>query len=303
MTSEDSPIFDHDPLGGDVFVPDFDGPPEGSELDPDPWEQKIEDWASSEGRQESPLKGSWNTLPFGTPGHCRKNLFVDVRSERTITAMLLATRQHLIDCPMTELVVFHVGGDIGYLRWMNELVQQLPILKSLSSFKTTFVTRLSRSWTPRPVQNPVIWRGAIVNSTTPNHQVIAVIYANGTHREWRVLLKHRIWLLEELGLLNRDFGYKKHTKQPTTPAHGSDISFGTHSGIGIKDWMCRIYLDDTAKNLPIGFNTSRVPHRLLLGVDLGAEVGGNNGWIANERIGFLIDPYRWIDATNLPDRR
>ncbi|MGV1045387.1 hypothetical protein [Limnohabitans sp.] len=303
MTKEDQPNFNHDPLGGDVFASGFDLPPEGSAQSLDEWEQAIEDWAGSNGKSESPLGDSWNTLPFGAIGKCCDHLFVDVRSAHLIQQIFWDTRLHLKTCPNTRLVVFHVGGDIGYLQWMNELIHQLPMMKKLSNSSTQFITRVSRSWMPRLSQNPTLWRGAIVNPTTPDHIDVAACFSDTSHRQKRVMLKHRVWLLEELGLLCHDFGFKPHKYQPTTPRSVNDISFGTLIGEKIYDWWSRVYLDDIAKDYPLGFNIVRTPPQPLAVIDEGEELGSNNGWIARDRIGFLINPYRWININNLPDHR
>ena len=294
--------YHRDPLGGDVFVPEFDHPAEDCSLDE--WEQAIEDWAASDGTSESPLGESWNTLPFGTPGRCHKNLFVDVRRANEIQKVLGDTCKHLIHCPNTQVIVFHVGGEIGYLQWMNELIGQLPSIKQLSNPNVTIITRVSRNWSPRATQKPKLWRGAIVNSISPDHHNVAKCFTDGTHQQKRAMLKHRIWLLEELGLLSNDVGYVTlHGKQPTNPPQGSDLSFGTLSGQRINQWISRIYQEDYANDYPLGFNIVRVPSRPLAIIDLGQEQGTNNGWIASDRIAFLIDPYRWIDPNALNDCR
>lgn len=308
MTNQEEPIFAHDPLGGDVFVKEFDIPGEGfrrtgkwmSRIDD--WEDKIDEWAGSEGGEESPLGDSWNTLPFGTPGDCKDKLFVDVRSEHNIQKVLSDTLSHLKTCVNTRLVVFHVGGDIGYLRWMNELIHHLPEMKRLNP-NTSIVTRVARNWTPRLTQNPTIWRGAIVNPITPTHDAVAECFTNSTHKQKRVMLKHRVWLLEELGLLNHDFAKRTHNNQPTTPSHGDDISFGTFRGGLIDNWWSRIYLNDKAHDYPLGFNFVRTPPRPGTDIDKGSETGNNNGWIAKNKRDFLINPYHWISINNLQDPR
>lgn len=310
MTNQEEPIFAHDPLGGDVFVKEFDIPGEGfrrtgkwmSRIDD--WEDKIDEWAGSEGGEESPLGDSWNTLPFGTPGDCKDKLFVDVRSEHNIQKVLSDTLSHLKTCVNTRLVVFHVGGDIGYLRWMNELIHHLPEMKRLNP-NTSIVTRVARNWTPRLTQKPKIWRGAIVvDPITDDDLEVQKCFLDSTHRQKRVMLKHRVWLLEELGLLNSDFGYVDlHRYQPSKPPQGSDISFGNRQGQRILNWMSRIYLDDDSKDYPLGFNIVRVRPRPLESIDEGQEKGDNNGWIARNRIDFLINPYRWIDVNALQDPR
>jgi hypothetical protein len=303
MTHHEEPIFDHDPLGGDVFAPEFDIPGEGFAHSIDEWEQEIDEWAGSEGRKKSPLDDSWNTLPFGSPGDCNDKLFVDIPCEQRIQQLLLDTLNHLRKCANTRLVVFHVGGDIGYLRWMNELIRQLPEMKRLNP-NTCFVTRVARSWTPRRTQKPMIWRGAIVNSTNPDYIEVAKCFVDSTHRQKRVILKHRVWLLEELGLLNSNFGYVDlHRNQPSKPPQGSDISFGNRHGQRILDWMSRIYLDDNAYDYPLGFNFLRTPPRPGTDIDKGSETGNNNGWIAKNRRYFLINPYHWISINNLQDPR
>jgi hypothetical protein len=300
MTNDEGPAYERDPLGGDEFVQDIDLPPENCEISSDEWDRKIDDWASSGGTVESPLNDSWNTLPFGDPGGCRPKLFVDVRSSNMIGNMFALTSQHLVKCPRTKFVVFHVGGDfgIGYLEWMNELIRQLS-MEPFASAQAKFVTRVSRSWTPRANQNPQMWCGATIDTGPHADPNVVAVFEDRRHPQKRAMLKHRVWLLEELGLLSNDFGYiKLHNNQPTNPTTGSDISFGERQGNRIMNWKSRIYLNDEAADYPLGFHPQRTPY-----LDQRVVCGAHPNWISADRIGFLVEPYRWLNRLDFPDRR
>ena len=114
----------------------------------------------------------------------------------------------------------------------------------------------------------------------------------------RAVFKHRIWLLEELGLLKHDFGFiALHNEQPTTPNRRSDLSFGTLGGDYILDWGARLYFGDQISRLPLGFSER------LLRKDSPPVSLINGAWIAKDRSAFHMNPFAWIDYKLLDNCR
>ena len=306
---EDDSEIGQDILASDVLIPYVDFPPDMEEFDAENWEgwekwdEEIDRWSQSGGAGTSPLGGNWNTLPFGSPGECKKYLFVDVRSDSQIQPLFDATIIHLQNCPETEVVVFHVGDSIGYVRWVNALQANMPLMLFYAQAPNAcFATRLARSWTPRSHQKPDLWRGGICNGQPG----VAHPNPNGNVRATtRAAFKHRIWLLEEFGLLGLDAQYKgSHTEQPTNPRAGDDISFGDLQSEKIQNWMARIYFRDARKskdNHRMGFKCT-----LFHGNAPGSRRGikrGSKAWIARPWLEFLKNPYAWIDPNRLASHR
>ena len=216
LTDGDLSNLGDDPLGSSVHVPDFD--PERQEVAEieeqaererkiDEWakeqakrEQRIDEWAKKGGEGESPLGDNWNTLPFGQPGECKENLFVNIDSTK-VALLLNRTAKHIQSCPQTDYVVFHIGGSIGYLEWLNALnlfMANIRQIRQPTYRKISFATRIASSWQPRPGQRPDFWMGAIHLGNTDNDTPIDISVLGRSASTWNIL-KHRIWLIEELG--------------------------------------------------------------------------------------------------------
>jgi hypothetical protein len=276
-----------DPLGGEEHIDGID-PGEGVE-DPDKWDEEL-DRTLSRSRVPSSRGGEWTVLPSRWGDGCSENLMVVIRNSSEILRLLDRTVVHLGRCDGVKVVVFHIGGDIGYVKWMRALLVNLPVMQSLSP-GTRFMTRLARSWTPRAGQF-AFWTGAIGDGTSSNGSNYHV-----PHRS-RAVFKHRIWLLEELGLLKHDFGFiANHGNQPTQPSYGSDLSFGTMGGANITDWETRLYFGDSLSRLPLGFSER------LLRRDAPPVISINGAWIAKDRSAFFMNPYAWISQATLDDCR
>lgn len=295
-----------DLLGGDVFVEGFDPTDEDDELpvadgeDPSSQEDEaIDGWAENKGEGNCRLTGrGWNTLPFGEPGKCEGRLFVDVRRSKDIARRLADTLAHLKICSDTRYVVFHVGGDIGYLEWTDALRLALHELRKAASH-AKFVTRLAWNWTPRLGQRPYRWGGGICHGNTDNGKPIKLKACD------RASFKHRIWLLEELGLLALDCAYIDHyTDQPLQPANGvSAVTFGSVKRNGIvaaNSWRARIYLPGTARaaDPDLGFHSMLLRNPLLVPVQ-----AIRDAWIADRWHTFIRRPYYWIDQSHLANCR
>ncbi|MDM7943526.1 MAG: hypothetical protein QUV35_12955 [Hydrogenophaga sp.] len=288
----------NDPLGTD-FIDGLDPEDGMTEEEASEWDKKIDHWAQR--GDESPLRDTWNTLPLGEPGGCCERLFVDVRSTLMTQPMFQRTINHLALCTQTKLVVFHVGGDIGYLDWMRALLVKLPVMHLLAP-KTRFATRVASGWSPRQGQRPDLWQGAILQIQTDNKASISNPLV-------RSIFKHRIWLLEELGMLKNDCHYlNKIIDHPANPEYGSAVSFGCFADAWTSPWQSRLYLDDNVKGIekyPLGFYLKMK----LLRKDSPPTDEFQNGrsstraWIAKNRAAFLMDPYLWIDSEQLPNRR
>jgi len=301
-----------DLLGGDVFVEGFDPPDEDDELTvadgEDRWSQRdraIDEWAEKEGAGSGPLTGGgWNTLPFGEPGECEDRLFVDVRRWEDIAPRLAETLAHLKSCGNTRYVVFHVGGDIGYGDWRRALNSAVYGLEEAAP-GAKFVTRLAWNWTPRLGQRPYRWGGGICKGNTDNGKPVKLKARN------RARFKHRIWFLEELGLLALDCAYiDRYTNQPRQSASGvSAVTFGSVQRNGViaaEKWRVRIYLPTTVtSNDPdLGF------HRDLLHEDLipawNQFAVNGSAWTeldASDWLALIDDPHDWMNRSQLPDWR
>jgi hypothetical protein len=301
----DDNVFDNlgeDPLGGNVPVPGFDpGMDDFSVDDTLEREAKIDSWAKNNGLSPSPLGSNWNTLPFGTPSGCKNNLFVHIKDSADIQPTLNNTIKHLSQCPETAYVVFHVGGSIGYLDWLRALDQFLLALRSGNvACKARFATRIAHSWTPRPTQRAQYWKGATHQGATQNGKPINFSSYQIKDASTWVKFKHRIWLLEELGLLDLDCGYiKEHTDQPPPQTSGPDLSFGAiKGGLKIDNKSVRIYF----RHHPVQHLTLGFPHDFFkLGLANIAK-GKKNVWSVHDPA-FLKYPYRWLKVNLLPNRR
>lgn len=279
----------YDPLGGNVWIKGIDPDDQLGPVAPDSLDELIDRWALSGGGSPAPFDPpwSWNSLPFGKPNERSNKVFVDIRGADWIGPLLEETASYLGKYPRTEEVVFHIGGDIGYLEWLSSLNDFLSRIKSSFETKAVLVTRLAASWMPRYGQNPYSWRGGIRRDLMDNGR--SVITPNIS----RAAFKHRVWLLEELGLLGNDSSYiQLHTGQPTDPTSGSDISFGTLSaGNAIQSWVARIYV---RPNFPyvLGF-----PKRLLINPnDPRVRFGsGGNSWAPLNPMDLLSQPYSYIN--------
>lgn len=294
--SRDEPSEAHDPffgtdLLGEEHIEEFDPPPDMSEEKCLEWEAQFDRWRFG---SQPPFGDKWNTLPFGARGNCCDKLFVDFRSSMDVHPLLQDTVLHLAKCPATKLVVFHVSGSVGYLEWMYALVAKLPMLRKYAAADAKFATRIAYSWMPRPLQRPEKWKGAICRGKADNDSKVDMTRFN------RVVFKHRIWLLEELGLLHHDFGYVRlHTGQPTDLDSGADISFGLsiNDGNAIQAHQARLYAGDRISKHPLGFHEELLRFESL---SFGRGRGiGKNTWIAKSRADFLMDPYLWLNKAAL----
>lgn len=302
-------IWLSDPLGADVHIPGIDPDDSLSSAEQDDHDRRIGDWARGNG---SPPDGPpWNTLPFGVAGECRDRLFVYVADRASIPRRLAETAKHLIVCPKTQLVVFQVGGDVGYLEW----AQALNRFKSESeciSEEVRFVTRLDHAWQPRASQRPACWQGGLWRAAQLDNGAPFPSLPS----KLRAVFTHRIWLLEELGFLSHlCSAVNLHTRQPADPADGPDLSFGVaFNGKGsLMGWKARLYLPRGGRytsnigraraNMPLGFaGCSRLDLRRF---NLAADDfhWSAEAWIAQPFASFLMDPYGWLDTRQLPDRR
>ncbi len=277
-----------DPLGGEEHIDGID-PDEGVE-DPDKWDERLDRTLRRRNVWSGRGGDDWTVLPSSWGANCSEKLLVDIRNTSEILRILDQTVAHLGRCDGVKLVVFHIGGDIGYVKWMSALLVNLPVMQSLSP-GARFVTRLAHSWMPRASQQ-TIWMGAMGNGTSDNGANYHVPLRS------RAVFKHRIWLFEELGLLKHEFGFiASHGNQPTQPPAGSDLSFGTLSTAKIMDWEARLYFGDSLSRLPLGFSER------LLRSNAPPVISINGAWIAVDRSAFLINPYAWISHASLDDCR
>jgi hypothetical protein len=314
-----------DPLGSNVHVPDFDlkqrevaeiGEQAENERYSFVWaciqaelEQTIDEWAKKGGEGQSPLGDNWNTLPFGQPGRCKDNLFVSIAESTEVALLLNRTAKHIQSCPQTACVVFHIGGSIGYLEWLNALnlfMAYINQIRQPTDRKISFATRIASSWQPRPEQRPNFWKGAIHLGKTDNGVPIDISVLGRSASTWNTL-KHRIWLIEELGLLDLYCGYiAGHNNQPPPAPQGPDISFGRAVNVNgnIMDWRVRVYFR------PPHFHS---PQHLSLGFSIGLRqcdvehftVQGVNNWSPDPRFlsKLLKNPYQWLNQQELANRR
>lgn len=291
-----------DPLGGNVHVPGFD--PGADDFDAEQRltkEAEIDSWARKDGVGPSPLGNNWNTIPFGTPGSCKDHLFVHIDGSNAITSCLNATAQHLVNCPNTVYVVFHIGGSIGYLEWLRALDRFKVGHRSRNpSCKAQFVTRIAQSWTPRPTQRAQYWRGAIHLGATQNGTPINFPEFQKNDRSTWVKFKHRIWLIEELGLLDLDCGFiHLHGNQPPPARKGQDLSFGSISkALRIRKKRVRIYFrqNQPDQHMALGFAN------VFLQLGLANIAQARTIWSTYDP-DFFKYPYRWLKVNELPNRR
>lgn len=291
-TAEEKVYRSMDPLGGEEHI---DGIDPGEEVEEtDQWDEELDRtlrkriprFPSSPSR-----RGEWTVLPSPFDADCSENLLVVIRNSSEIFRLLDQTVAHLGRCDGVKVVVFHIGGDIGYVNWMRALLVNLPVMRSLSA-GTRFVTRLARSWTPRAGQSAFWWTGALGDGTSNNGANYHVPLRS------RAVFKHRIWLLEELGLLKHDFAFiANHGNQPTQPPFGSALSFGTVGVADMEDWETRLYFGDSVSRLPLGFCER------LLRSDAPPVISINGAWIAEDRSAFFLNPYAWISQATLGDCR
>lgn len=300
--------MEYDPLGGDVYVPGIDPDGTMSFTDARELDHAIDWWALNPEKTGVPFateKIAWNFLPGQFTHNIEKsNLFVDIRGEDWIEPLLRETENYVKRDHPPQLVVFHVGGSIGYLHWVKAVHESIDHIRKeprLGNIK--FATRVAASWMPRYGQNPYIWRGATSDS---------LVTVDGKFVFPQSLLptfKHRIWFLEELGFLKARASYvKTHTDQPDCGEghRGSDFSFG-EGGQKIDPWYARLYLrDDFPFRVGFPIRYLKKEYASLFGVPTASEspvVFGDppspvKPWTTYKGWELLKDPYRFIAKPN-----
>ena len=300
-------------LGDDIHILGIDPGPEDSEDSISLREKRISDWigrSGDEGESISDILGrAVNTVaPYGTAGNCHSELFVPVTRSVDIAARLADSTKHFTLCPETNVVVFLIGGSVGYLEWMKEFL--LWKLKHASHHRS-IVVRVTAAWAPRPgLHNGVAsqqWAGGISSHVNQNGNAVPGIRSN------RAAFRHRVWLLEELGVLGADSNYVAlHTNQPPiTGGQGADISFGTRRGEKITRWQARIYLPDNGnahyrERFPLGFPIRSLDPTFSTGngfKSTKAQSTCKNSWSPIQQEPFIQNPYAYLDKQQFPHSR
>lgn len=296
-------------LGGGLAVEGFD--PAEELGDANKLEENINSWVLDQGlgkcKGQSPFSSSnWSLFPspsanYGESG--KHNLLVDVRDGSWIDPVLEELKKYLLKDSVPSYVVFHIGGQIGYCEWQIKFNKFFQSVKPDNFPDTKFATRLSASWMPRYNQKPYFWRGGLGR---------CILDKNGQRANYlipnkgRAHFTHRIWLLEELGLLNLGVGYiDLHVEQPQIEGvfEGPDISFGTRGNDNrISGRRVRLYFRSGA-TFQLGFAEDLLNDQLEQEVTFNNRNLGKRFWVAKEPNHFYSDPYYYLNEKKLDNCR
>ena len=305
-------------LGDDFYIPGVDPEATDSEETIAERERRIGDWIQRRGREGESISDilgrSVNTVePHGVLGGCHGELHVPVEFAEEVAQLLWQSAEVLDKCPEISLVVFHVAGNLGYLEWMNSF---LPWRNAFRSPKRRIAVRVTATWSPRiclgngaVAQN---WAGALPRGPGANGAQIPVAAPH------RARLRHRVWLLEELGVLSADYNYiGLHVNQPPLVGNGPDISFGTLVGENIQKWRARIYFptitnsrgNSAREQLPLGFpldsinfNNPETNFWNTRSQSTGPERWPSS-WSPLDLESFLKNPYQYLSKSAFPASR
>jgi hypothetical protein len=263
---------------GDTLEDDLDGLPV----------DRLDDWPSH-------VPGDWNTIPFGSPGECRRRLLVVIDRDAMVVQRLRETRAHLAKCPDTTSVMFYLTG--FFSSWQGAWIANRGALEvALGS--------------QRPGQPPIIRisvRGRRQHTffTSEGRPAGGRLMLDW----WRSANPHLRWCLRRRLEFLRDHNVEQarhcgfiggYTEQPLGLDGQNVLSFGDYraTGANIQAWRLRAYL---VPGVPVGF-----AGRIKLPVtpdcfEPPVLPGDENGaWVAVDADRFLTRPEDYIDLALLP---
>lgn len=292
-------------LGGDLTAEGFD--PAEETGDANKREENINSWVLDQILCKcdgpSPFSSSnWRlfTSPSANYGESGKhNLLVDIRDRSWIDPVLAELEEYLGKDSEPKYVVFYIGGHIGYCEWQNKFNKFFQSVNSCYSPDTRFATRLSANWMPRYGQAPYRWRGGLGRLVLDNDGQRANY---NIPNKGQAHFKHRIWLLEELGLLSLGVGYiGGHNDQPEIQGvnYGADISFGRRDADNvIREPKVRIYFR-SGDTFQLGFKEDLLNDSLQQKVIFSVQNPGNRFWVAKNPDDFYSHPYSYLNEKKL----